>query len=510
MSRTQRFIRGVGFGYAGQVLATLVGLWLTPFLLLRIGQHDYGLWLVGTQLMFYLGLLDLGVVALLPRETAFATGRAHDVSDAKDLPAIVGQTTRLVLWQTPIVAIAAAVVWFLLPASWAGLRQPIALILATFVITFPLRVFGAVLQGLQDFSFLGKANIVGFIISTAVTVSFVLTGFGLYALAFGWTTLQLVSAGANWYRLRTHFSGVLPRTLPKLQREVASARLKQGFWVSTNQIAQVLLFGTEILIIGKLFGPLAVVPYACTAKLIGVLSNQPQLLMQAAAPALSQMRMGESRKQLSRVCIALGQAMLMLSGAVVCVVLAVNHGFVTRWVGAEQFGGLTLTALILLSMLLRHCNVTLGYALFSFGHEKRLCLTALLDGLVTVASIAGFAWSFGIIGAPIGTIIGVSLVSLPLNLRALTKESGLSLAAQVRPLLPWFARFVVLAVTAGIIARMWTPTTVPLIGLTAISMATLYAVVMFPVALRGPLGVYIRPRLPRIGGRSVGALRFGD
>ncbi|HEY5838072.1 MAG TPA: oligosaccharide flippase family protein, partial [Pyrinomonadaceae bacterium] len=290
MGRTQRFIRGIGFGYAGQVLATLVGLWLTPFLLMRIGKHDYGLWLVGTQLIFYVGLLDFGVVALLPRETAIATGRAGDISDAKDLPSIVGQTARLVFWQTPIVAIAAAVVWFCLPADWAGLQQPIGVVLAAFVLTFPLRILGAILQGLQDFSFLGKTNIVAFIISNAVTIALVLAGFGLYSLAFGWAILQMINAGANWFRLRKHFPGVLPSSLPRLRSSVVRVQLKQGFWISSNQIAQVLLTGTDLLIIGKLFGPLAVVPYACTAKLISVMANQPQLLIQSASPALSQMR----------------------------------------------------------------------------------------------------------------------------------------------------------------------------------------------------------------------------
>jgi len=50
MSRTRKFIAGIGFGYVGQVLTTLVGLLITPFLLRRVGQHDYGLWLVGTQI----------------------------------------------------------------------------------------------------------------------------------------------------------------------------------------------------------------------------------------------------------------------------------------------------------------------------------------------------------------------------------------------------------------------------------------------------------------------------
>jgi O-antigen/teichoic acid export membrane protein len=390
------------------------------------------------------------------------------------------------------------------------LQQPIGVVLAAFVLTFPLRIFGALLQGLQDFSFLGKTNIVAFIISNAVTVALVLAGFGLYALAFGWATLQLINAGANWYRLRKNFPGVLPCSLPKLRSDVVRVQLKQGFWISSNQIAQVLLTGTDLLIIGKLFGPLAVVPYACTAKLISVMSNQPQLLIQSASPALSQMRAGESRARLSQVCIALAQAMLMISGAVVCVVLAINQGFVGRWVGAEQFGGLALTALILLSMLLRHWNVTLGYALFSFGYEKRLCATALADGVITVSAIAAFVSLFGIVGAPLGSILGVSCISLPLNLRALAREANVSFMQLTRPLVPWFGRFVVLAICAAVIARVWTPATLPLIGLTAAAVAFVYALAMFPVALREPLGSYVRPRLPKFGLKFLRALRVGE
>ena len=75
MSRTERFLGGVGLGYVSMVLALVVGLWLTPFLLGRIGTEEYGLWLITTQILGYLMLLDLGVVALAPRETAYATGR---------------------------------------------------------------------------------------------------------------------------------------------------------------------------------------------------------------------------------------------------------------------------------------------------------------------------------------------------------------------------------------------------------------------------------------------------
>jgi O-antigen/teichoic acid export membrane protein len=507
MSRTERFVSGISFGYASQVLTTLVGLWLTPFLLFRIGQHDYGLWLVGAQIMFYLGLLDLGVVALLPRETAFATGRAASIEAATDLPMIIGQTARMVIWQMPLVALGALIAWLVIPAEWAGLRQPIGLLLLAFVLLFPLRIFGAVLHGLQDFAFLGKTNIIAYLTSTALTVGLVFAGLGLYSLAFGWATLQLTLAIAGWYRLYKNFPGVLPRSLPRLRRDVARVRLKQGFWVSANQIAQVLLNGTDVLIIGTIFGPAAIVPFVCTGKLISVLSNQPQMLMSSAGPALSQMRVGESRERLSQVCIALGQAMLMLSGVVVCVTLAVNQGFVGRWVGAEQYGGITLTALILLSMLLRHWNLTVGYTLFSFGYERRLCLTALLDGLVSLSAMVLFIWLYGLKGAPLGIITGVSLVSLPANLLALAHESKLSLWKLINPLFPWFMRFVVLVVGAGALAKVWTPTTLPLLAATAAAVGLGYFAVMFPLALRTPLGLYVRPRLFPIRAKLFRALR---
>ncbi len=58
--RAQRLLGGLGLGYLHTAGVVLVGLWLTPFLLRQLGSHDYGLWLLGTQVVFYLGLMDLG------------------------------------------------------------------------------------------------------------------------------------------------------------------------------------------------------------------------------------------------------------------------------------------------------------------------------------------------------------------------------------------------------------------------------------------------------------------
>ncbi len=510
MNRTKRFLSGVSFAYTYQFLATLVGFWMTPFLLQQVGQHDYGLWLVGTQLLFYLGLLDLGVIALLPRETAFAVGRAGSAQEATDLPALIGQTVNVILCQMPLVVLAAITAWFLIPAEWQGLRQPICVVLLAFVLMFPLRIYGAVLHGLQDFTFLGKVGLAAYLTSTTVTIVLVYSGLGLYALAAGWAVLQLFGASASWIRLRTHFPGVLPHTLPGFNWSSARRRLKQSSWVSISQITQVLLNGTDLLIIGKLLGPLAVVPYACTGKLIGVLAHQPQLLMQLAGPALSELRTGAGRHHLFRVCTALSQAMLIISGAVFCVVLSVNQGFVGWWVGTNQYGGGMLTLLLLSNMMLRHWNTTIGYTIFCFGYERRLAVGGFLDGLVTVSGALLMAWILGPVGAPLGSIIGVCLVSLPINLSALARESGVSRLKLVQPLWPWLGRFLILSVMAGLLTRISAPENFLTLAITCAGVTLVYVAVMLPVALQSPLGAYTRPRLVLVKARFTKALGLGS
>jgi O-antigen/teichoic acid export membrane protein len=496
MSRSQRFLSSVSLNALNQGLAMVVGLWLTPFMLSHIGQRDYGLWLVGAQILAYLMMLDFGIVALLPRETAYAMGRAGAVVEqAKDLPVIIGETMCVVLYQMPIVILAVVLIWALMPQAWYGFRGPITLALATFAVMFPLRIFQAVLEGLQDLRFIGRVQILLWSISTAIMILLVLRGEGLYALSISWSATQLLSAAIMIFRVKTRFASALPDRIPKLDGRKLFGYLKRGFWVSLTQVAQPLLNGSDIMVIGKVSGPRAVVPYSCTGKLISVLSNQPNMLMQAAMPGLSELRTGESRERIYQATTALSQALLLLSGAVACVVLVVNQGFVSSWVGAKQYSGATLTALMIVVMLLRHWNTTATYATFCFGYERRVCLATLADAFVTVAASFFLVRQLGPIGAPLGAMVGVCGVSLPLNLTALCREVGVSVTGLLKPLWPWFWRFLILAASAVVAGRYCVSLNFLQTATVSVVAGLIYVAVMFQPSQQSILGSYLNPRV---------------
>ena len=165
MTPDPRFLSGFATGYAHLIAATIAGLWLTPFFLRHLGQSTYGLWLVGTQVIAYLLLMDLGIVALLPRETAYVTGRTGR-HDAPELRQLIEKTLTLACVQTPVVL---SPRWsrcggcprrgqrceFRSPSCWA-----------VFVLTFPLRVFQAALTGLQDLAFVARTQFVAWLAGT--------------------------------------------------------------------------------------------------------------------------------------------------------------------------------------------------------------------------------------------------------------------------------------------------------------------------------------------------------
>jgi O-antigen/teichoic acid export membrane protein len=496
MSRSRKFFGGLAVNYVYQGVLMVTGLLLTPFLLSRLGQHDYGLWLVGSQLLLYLTLTDFGIVALLPIEVGSATGRAGGAEKADELSVIVGQTTRLVLYQLPVVVLVAVGIWFALPQEWYDLRGPLGLMLLGFVISFPLRILPTLLEGLQDLAFTSSMRILIWAVNTLSIVILIFAHWNLYALASAWVLCLVASTPVYVYRLKTRFPQAIPHGLPSLTWEIAKVHLGKGFWVSVAQVATMLVQNVDLLVIAKLLGPAAVVPYSCTGKLCYVVGNQVTMLMHTAGPGLCEVRAGESRQRMFDIMTALTQATLVFSGAVFCVALLVNHWFVDWWVTGRQFGGLFLTFLFLSNLLIRHWTGVTANTVFYFGHQRRISLTNIGDGILTATATVLFVKLWGVGGALAASMLGAILVSLPLNLTRIASDVGVSIATLVHAMLAgWYWRFACVAGACGWIATHWSPKTLPEGIATAVGATLVYSAIMLPNVLRAPLGNYVRPLL---------------
>jgi O-antigen/teichoic acid export membrane protein len=314
------------------------------------------------------------------------------------------------------------------------------------------------------------------------------------ALAGGWIAQQvLLSALASW-RLWRHHRHLFPRHWPALAWSEAREWLRRGAWVSLDKLATLLVSGTDLLLVGKLLGPEATVAYACTGKAVSILIHQPRMLVQAALPGLSQMRTGEPRERLLRVCTSLTQATMLASGFIATGVVAANATFVRWWVGPDKYLGPGVAGLLVLNMVLRHWSNATALATFCFGDERRIALTTLADGAVALVLGAVGLKLLGPLGAPLGATAGLLCVSVPGHLRALARHAGTSPGAILRPLWPWAWRTAGVVAVCGVLSASWPGSY--LSGMLALSAAAvvLYAAGVGPAAFHAPLEAYVRPR----------------
>jgi O-antigen/teichoic acid export membrane protein len=505
VSRSGKFIRGLSAGYFNQALLMLVGLWSTPFLLRELGQKEYGLWLILLQTITYTALLDFGVIALLPRDVAYVTGQYLGHQLTTELQGHFTESLSLLLIQTLPTCAAGALVWFLLSKNAPDLQVPLGIVLCSFVLLLPTRIFQAGLLGLQDLSFVALAQTVTSLVMVGLFLFFVKAGFHLYSLPLAWATTQACQAIVCCLRLRHKFGPVLPRVTLRISATHMRSRLLKGGWVTVSQLAQVLLNGADLFVVGTLLGTTAVVTYSLTGKLVTVLSGQPAALLQSAGPAISELRASATVERQLQACGALSQALLILSGLVACVILATNQGFVSWWVGAGHYGGAVLTGLLIVVMLLRQWNGSLVYSLFCFGSERRIAITTFVDGVVTVSVGVLLLRKAGLQGVPIGSIIGACLISLPWNLAGLVNATGSSVKPLVSPFKRWIGRFVALAGLSLVITSHSFLAKPQLLMLVTIAVTAVYSAVMVPAALQDPLGGYLRNYLTGVRRRFDGA-----
>ena len=276
--RLARFAGGLGLGYLHTLAVLVVGLWLTPFLLRQLGSHDYGLWLLASQVLVYLALMDLGVVALVPREVAFAAGqqRRHGADGtcgpSADVGGAIGRTMALRRLADAArrarggrggVAVAGRMGAAAPPVRdrRGGVRGDVS----------AARVYGTPPLGLQDLTFLGAIQLAAWAAGMATTVGpGVSAGAGLYALAAGWAALWTPPALVALRRVMREFSLTpsLSRPDPAVMGRACGRSIQRGTWISLTRSRKSFCNGTDLLVLGTLLGPAATVPQACTGKLI--------------------------------------------------------------------------------------------------------------------------------------------------------------------------------------------------------------------------------------------------
>lgn len=234
------------------VWGTAVSLALTPFLVARLGEQTYGLYLLLLSVSGLMGILNLGLGEATLRYVAFYYGR----QDLDGINRVLGATlavygiTGLVGWALLAGGAPWIVRWLAIPvAEQAQACSLLRLVAISLGLSFPLGALGAIPQTVQRYDLSSQLTILQSVLQTVGSVLIVLGSGGLYGLLVWNIVLALEQLALNGWIAHRLIPGVRLWPLPTRAglREVFS----YGFFSLATQILGLIWEQADKLLLGS-------------------------------------------------------------------------------------------------------------------------------------------------------------------------------------------------------------------------------------------------------------------
>ncbi len=450
MTRTRRALMASMFAYLQYAAAIVISIVLVPLVLSKVDVRTYGLWLTASDLLGYIALLDLGVFGVLPWLVAEADGH-------RDAPTIRRALSNG-LAAAVLIGLACAVAGFaawhafpgvlkLTPADRSALAGPLLILLASTIVTMPTTVFGSVLVGMQDVRFSGIAALVRIVLNAWLTIALLLRGWNLYAIAIGTAVPAVIIGLMSAIRLYKRF-GDLARDwpYPSVAGIVWLTRASLGAWFGA--FGWKLMSMSNGLVLTATGHPELVPLYSCTARLSVMLVQMGWTVPDSGLVGLAQLH-GEGRPERLRVVTqAMVRLHLILAGAAITVVLAVNPAFVSWWVSEALFGGHNLNVLLAAGIATGSITHALAAVSSVLGRRMEIGLATVANGVLQVMSAYALTYVIGFQGLALAAMLAAVATLLPVGLRMVARQTGTPARALLLAARQWAVRALPLCAVA--------------------------------------------------------------
>jgi len=421
MSRTSKVFAGTVTGWVQFFLNLCLQVTIIPLLLKVSGQETLGAYAILIQVLGYLSLVDFGLAATTMRFLSQAYGYNDGGSRFRDVLSIARTCLLMTniafailafifsIWLREIVTLSETVI--------ADARVSIYLVVIWALIRSPWVVYAGGLIAIQK---MASANIIymaGNIGRLLFSIGFVLAGMGLVGLILANILAEVVSAILFTCLFKKHYRNLkLTWKLPDqtLFKEIL------GFAVSIFiiNISSLLIFSTDNIVVGYLYGAVATSIYYSTQ--VPATSGYNLILMIArnASPAINELFARRDLNSLQSVFLRLHRYILLLAIPFSIGLLLLNASFIDLWTGPQQYAGdlmtLGLAGLALIMCISGVSNVFVQ----AKGNIRFLSMLTFFEGVSNLILSIWLGRKIGISGVLLATFFAHIPTTIYLQWRA--------------------------------------------------------------------------------------------
>ena len=399
---------GVVLNYVVIILNTVVGLLYTPYMLRMMGQSEYGLYSLVASVIAYLTVLDLGFGNAIVRYTA----KFRAEKKTEEQYEMFGMFFLLYL-VIGIIAFGIGLGLYFNVGTLFGdtmtavelgrARIMMLLLVANLAFTFPMSIWGSIIQAYEDFVFQKSLNIFRIILNTAVMICLLHFGYKAVAMVVVQTIFNVLTLVVNFIycrrKLNIHIYFRFKHFHWGFLKEVAI----YSFWIFLNAIMDRVYWSTGQFVLGAMVGTAAVAVFAIAIQLEGMHMQFSTAISSVFLPKVTAMvATNRSRKEISDLFIRTGRIQYIVLAYILSGFIIFGRQFIELWAGAGYSDAYIISLLFFIPLTVP-LTQNLGITILQARNEMKFrSVLYIIIALVSLAMQIVLTRFFGGIGCAMG------------------------------------------------------------------------------------------------------------
>lgn len=399
---------GVVLNYVVIFLNTVVGLLYTPYMLRMMGQSEYGLYSLVASVIAYLTVLDLGFGNAIVRYTA----KFRAEKKTEEQYEMFGMFFLLYL-VIGIIAFGIGLgLYFNVDTLFGNTmttvelgraRIMMLLLVANLAFTFPMSIWGSIIQAYEDFVFQKSLNIIRIILNAVVMICLLHFGYKAVAMVVVQTIFNVLTLVINFIycrrKLNIHIYFRFRHFHWRFLKEVAI----YSFWIFLNAIIDRVYWSTGQFVLGAMVGTAAVAVFAIAIQLEGMYMQFSTAISSVFLPKVTAMvATNRSRKEISDLFIRTGRIQYIVLAYILSGFIIFGRQFIELWAGAGYSDAYMISLLFFIPLtvpLIQNLGITILQARNEMKFRSVLYIIIALVSLAMQILLTGY---FGGIGCAMG------------------------------------------------------------------------------------------------------------
>ena len=433
LEKTQ-ILKNVGSSWFALGTNVVVGIFLSPFIMHRLGDTAFGIWVLIFSITGYYGIFDLGIRSSIIRYVSKYTATNETDRLARHVNTSLATYTAIgVLSMTVTITLSFYVDHlFKIPKELHSQAQLLLLLVGASVsLGFPLGVSGGILEGLQRYYLLNWTAVAMSLLRAALIVFFLSRGYGLITIALITLVLPIVVSVAR--AIIAYHLLPLPYGLKYVDREAFRHMANFGGATMLVIVAARLRFQTDEMVIGSMLSAAAITYFSIAARIMDYAFQVVVTLAQVFVPMTSQSEAVGNIDRVRKIYIAGNRACALTTFPITAMVLILGKSVIEVWVG-RKYVPLSYPVLVVLAipMTLLMMQAASSRILMGMGRHRTLATVALIEGVGNLILSIALVRPLGIVGDALGTAIPLACTMLFFTPRHMRKQLGVPVPTFLR------------------------------------------------------------------------------